>query len=179
MRNLLYQCSGLGTWKSLFHSWSFFSSQNSLFLALRPENPTCFNSSTVDFPVLETQTCWSEPILWVRDILYHYSGLGSWKRFFCLWLFFSSQKSHFFLTLDFKTPFFFLKFVYSRISNARGPNLLKRANIVSAELFVPLQWTWNMKEFLLFLTFFQQPKFPFSIPKTLKRHFSIRLQKIG
>ena len=96
VRNLLYQCSGLGTWKSLFHSWSFFSSQNSLFLALRPENPTCFNSSTVDFPVLETQTCWSEPILWVRDILYHYSGLGSWKRFFCLWLFFNSQKFHFF-----------------------------------------------------------------------------------
>ena len=25
------------------------------------------NSSTVEFPMLEAQTCWSEPILWVRN----------------------------------------------------------------------------------------------------------------
>ena len=67
-------------------------------------------------------------------------------------IFFQQPKFPFSIPKTLKPHFFQL--VNSRFSNARDPILPKRANIVSTELFVPLQWTWNMKDFLLFTTFF-------------------------
>ena len=91
VRNFLYHCSGLGTWKSFF----FFAAAKTPHFS----NPktlkrhfSFFNSSTVNLPMLEARTCWSEPLLWVRNFFYHCSGLGTWKSF----LFCSSQNSPFF-----------------------------------------------------------------------------------
>ena len=41
-----------------------------------------FNSSTVHLPKVEAQACRSEPLFWVRNVLYHCNWLGTWKNFF-------------------------------------------------------------------------------------------------
>ena len=67
--------------------------------------------------------------------------------------------------------FHFFQNINSRFANARGPSLLEWAIFVSAELFVPLLWTRNMKTFLSFMIFFQQPKYPFFKTYNLKTPF--------
>ena len=164
--------------------WTWDMKQNLSFLIFKQPQKNIFSNpktlklhffsfilSTVDLPTLEAQACWSEPLLCVRNVLYHYSGLGTWKSFFLL-CFFSSQNSPFSNPKTLKRHFYFFQFVYSRFANARGPSLLQWAIFVSAELFVPLHWTWNMITFLAFMIFFSSQISPFSKPTTSKRHYS-------
>ena len=127
-----------------------------------------FNSSTVNLPMLEALTCWSEPLLWVRNFLYHCSGLETWKNFFHSW-FFSASKIPPFSNPETGERHFF-QFVDSRFTNARSLSLLEWAIIVIAELLVPLQWTWDIKNPFSFFSAAKIP--PLSNPKTLKRHFA-------
>ena len=90
VRNFLYHSSGLETWKNYFFSTvkiPLFSNPKTL-----KRHFLFFILSTVDLPLLKAQACWREPLLWVRNFLYHSSGVETWKNYF---IFFSSQNSPF------------------------------------------------------------------------------------
>ena len=157
----------------------FFSSQISPFSkpTTLKRHYSFFNSSTVELPTLEVQTCWGEPLLLVLNVLYHCGWLETWKNKFCPWFFIPPKKTTFLTLRPWNSKFFF-QFVYRRFANARGPSLLEWA------IFVFL-WVRNFlyhytglgtwKSFFQ-LWFFQQAKIPFSNPKTLTLFFSIPLQ---
>ena len=93
VRNFLYHSSGVETWKNYF---IFFSSQNSPFFMTSKRYFLFYNLCAVDLPLLKAQACWSEPLLWVRNFLYHSSGLETWESYF---IFFLQSKFPFFQTL--------------------------------------------------------------------------------
>ena len=142
VRNVLCHNSGLGTWKNFFHLWLFFQQPKFTFSIPKTLKRRFFSSSTVNLPTLEAHACWSEPLLWARNFLCHNSGLWKWKSFFYLWLLFSSQNFTFSIPKTLKRRFF----SSSNLPTLKVPCLLKWAIILSAELFVPLQWTWIIKK---------------------------------
>ena len=96
VRNFLYHSSGLETWETYFIFFSavkipLFSNPKTL-----KRHFSLFNLSAVDMPLLKAQACWSEPLLWVRNFLYHSSGRETWKNFF---IFFQQPKFPLFQTL--------------------------------------------------------------------------------
>ena len=93
VRNFLYHSSGVEPWKNYF---IFFSSQNSPFFMTSKRHFLFYNLCAVDLPLLKAQACWSEPLLWVRNLLYHSSGLEIWENYF---IFFQQSKFPFFQTL--------------------------------------------------------------------------------
>ena len=135
-----------------------------------------FNLSTVDLPLLKAQACWREPLLWVWNFLYHYSGLETWKNYF---IFFSAAKIP-----PFSNPKTSKRqFLFFNLSTVDLP-LLK----AQADWREPLLWVQNFlyhssgpETWKNYFTFFQQPKFP--LFQTLRPQnaifcFSICLQLI-
>ena len=168
VRNFLYHCSGLGTWKSFFFAAAktpHFSNPKTL-----KRHFSFFNSSTVDLPMLETRTCWSEPLLWVRNFLYHCSGLETSKTPF---LFFSAAKIP-----PLSNPKNLKRhFAFFNSSTVQLPKIEAQA-CRSAPLFCVWNFKYNCSGLMAWKNFFHSwffsaAKTPlFSNPKTLKPHFS-------
>ena len=168
VRNFLYHSSGLETWESYFIFFSvvkipLFSNPKTL-----KRHFSLFNFSAVDLPLLKAQACWSEPLLWVRNFLYHSSGLATWIFF---------QQPKFPLFSNPKTSK--RHFLFCNLSAVNLP-LLKAQAWWSEPLLWVRKFLYHSSELETWI-FFQQPKFP--LFQTLRPQnaifcFSICLQLI-